>query len=328
MLLTFYIKTSYHMFMEYNHITHLGEQIICSALDLTDDIDVKALAHVYQFRFSEKYTFPGESHDMYEFYYVIEGNMKTTLDDSTFLLSAGDFIIVPPFVKHAMIPNKTYTHAISFGFIATGINSDLICYKIGKIHENASSRINTILKLYYENVNEDLSSKYFIPSKKEKLFGYKQLLKNELESLLIEISQTFKAKNLNDNKLVSAKDLTIAEMVKNHIDNHITEKIQLYEIADSFHYSTSHICRAFKSKYKESIISYTLRNKIIEAAKLIEHGEKSFQEISDDLGFDSVQYFSTVFKKYAHITPKEFKKTVLQSHIYNSASSITQIDFG
>ena len=313
--------------MKYDHVTHLGEKIIFEALDLSDEINVKAIANVFQFRFSEKYTFPGESHDMYEFYYVIEGNMKTMLGDSTVLLSAGNFIIVPPWVKHAMNPNKSYTHAMSIGFIAEGIDDNLICSKIGVISDSASNRLNAILKLYIENVNADLTGKLHNPPRPGKIFGYKQMIKNELEALLLEITQSFKDKNLNEKKLVSTKDLTIAEMVKKYIDEHIHEKIQLNKVAESFHYSTSHICRAFKAKYTETVISYTLRNKIIEAAKFIEQGKKSFQEISDELGFDSVQYFSTIFKKYAHITPKEFKKTVLQSHIYNSASSITQIDF-
>jgi len=314
--------------MEYNLITFSGQTIILTAADLVDDIEVNAIASVYQFRFSEKYTFPGEHHDPYEFYYVIEGKMKATIEDHTFLLSAGDFIIVPPLLKHAMNPNKSYTHAISICFIANGIDNDLICSKIGKINEYSQIRINNILNLYKNDINKDLTGLLHNPPKPSNSYGYRQILKNELESLLLEISQTFKANSLIEDKLVSEKYLTIAEMVKNYIDEHITEKIQLCKIAESFHYSTSHICRAFKAKYKESIISYTLRNKIIEAAHQIEYGKKSFQEISDDLGFDSVQYFSTVFKKYAHTTPKEFKKSVLRSHIYNSAASITQIDFG
>ena len=115
--------------------------------------------------------------------------------------------------------------------------------------------------------------------------------------------------------------------IKNYIDEHYTEKIQLTELSNIFLCSSSHLCRAFKSKYFETIISYTLRKKIIEAAKLISQEEKTFQEISDELGFDTVQYFSTVFKKYTHITPTEFKKSISKSHIFNSAFSITQIDF-
>ena len=162
---------------------------------------------------------------------------------------------------------------------------------------------------------------------KNKVYGFDQLIKNELECLLVEITQDFNNKKTNEDKPITKDALTIAEKIKNYIDNHYTEKIQLFELSDIFHYSSSHLCRAFKSKYHETIVSYILRKRIVEAAKLISQEEKNFQEISDELGFDTVQYFSTVFKKYTHITPTEFKKSISKSHIFNSAFSITQIDF-
>jgi len=312
--------------MKYDHYTHLGEKLIFSAMDLTDKIKVHALAKIYQLRFSPKFYFPGEHHDMYEFFYVIEGNMKTILENSTVYLSQGEFIIVPPMVNHSMMPNKTFTHSISLNFIAEGIDDELICNKVSTLSKSEINRLNSILKIYIENINEDPADKLFLPPK-NKVYGFKQLIKNEIENLLIEITQDFNNKKINEDKPVTKDALTIAEKIKNYIDEHYTDKIQLTELSDIFHYSSSHLCRAFKAKYFETIVSYILRKRIIEAAKLISQEEKTFQEISDELGFDTVQYFSTVFKKYTHITPTEFKKSISKSHIFNSSFSITQIDY-
>ena len=312
--------------MKYDYYNHLNEKIQSSAMDLTDKIKVLAIATIYQYRFSQKYYFPGEHHNMYEFFYVIEGDMKTVLENNTVYLSQGEFIIVPPMAKHSMLPNKTYTHSISLNFIAEGIDDELICSKVATLGKTEINRLNSILKIYLENINEDPTCKLLLPPKKT-VYGFKQLIKNEIENLLIEITQDFNKKVTTDNKPIKKDALTIAEKIKNYIDEHYTDKIQLTELSNIFHYSSSHLCRAFKSKYCETIISYTLRKKIIEAAKLISQEKKTFQEISDELGFNTVQYFSTVFKKYTHMTPTEFKKSVSKSHIFNSAFSITQIDF-
>jgi AraC-like DNA-binding protein len=37
------------------------------------------------------------------------------------------------------------------------------------------------------------------------------------------------------------------------------------------------------------------------------NGEYTIEEVSDLLGFDSVQYFSKVFKKYVGLTPSTWK---------------------
>ena len=55
-----------------------------------------------------------------------------------------------------------------------------------------------------------------------------------------------------------------------------------------------------------------------EALKLIEQNTMSFREISDELGFDGVAYFSRIFKQYTGTTPSAYRKFAIYSHLLNS----------
>lgn len=51
------------------------------------------------------------------------------------------------------------------------------------------------------------------------------------------------------------------------------------------------------------------------AILLISTDLKNYQ-IADQIGFDSVYYFNTKFKKYYDLTPKEYKNNVLKGKIW------------
>ena len=56
--------------------------------------------------------------------------------------------------------------------------------------------------------------------------------------------------------------------------------------------------------------------RIQKAQELILLNQMSFREISDYLGFDTIQYFSSQFKKTTGLTPLQYKKLVQVSDTY------------
>ncbi|MFR6641846.1 MAG: helix-turn-helix domain-containing protein [Christensenellales bacterium] len=58
------------------------------------------------------------------------------------------------------------------------------------------------------------------------------------------------------------------------------------------------------------MIGYYLELKIEESKRLIREN-KTFSEISDLLGFDSLPHFTKTFKRVTTMTPREFKNSIL-----------------
>lgn len=97
---------------------------------------------------------------------------------------------------------------------------------------------------------------------------------------------------------------------KNFIFEHLYEKISLTHLADYLGMNPSYLSHLFKKEVGISISEYIQTEKIKEAKKLIEVGEKSLADIYVPLGFLDQSHFTKAFKKVIGITPKEYRLSV------------------
>ncbi|WP_449600213.1 AraC family transcriptional regulator [Paenibacillus sp. Marseille-Q9583] len=91
--------------------------------------------------------------------------------------------------------------------------------------------------------------------------------------------------------------------IRQNVENNIT----LDDIASNCNITTRYLSKIFKQYVNISVNDYLCITKIDKAMNYICNTELSITEISSKLQFSSAQYFSTVFKKYSGVTPKEYK---------------------
>ena len=87
-------------------------------------------------------------------------------------------------------------------------------------------------------------------------------------------------------------------------------RICVGDIAARLGKSESTVKQSFAAFRSDGIIHYYNEMKIREAKKLIRQGQYNISQISDLLGFESPQYFSRCFKKFTHMTPREYKASI------------------
>lgn len=95
-------------------------------------------------------------------------------------------------------------------------------------------------------------------------------------------------------------------MVKKYINEHISEKLTLNDIAAQFGITPNYLSQLFKKYNNVGFNEYVTATKINEAKKLMFSSNLKLYEISDLLGFESSFYFSKVFKKIEGISPKDY----------------------
>jgi AraC-like DNA-binding protein len=92
-----------------------------------------------------------------------------------------------------------------------------------------------------------------------------------------------------------------------------TEKeINLEELAQKHNVGYSYFRKMFKKYTGVPPGQYHLQLRIIRAKELLVSTDKSIKEISLELGFQSIHYFSIFFKKKAGLNPSEFRKKHLE----------------
>jgi len=138
-------------------------------------------------------------------------------------------------------------------------------------------------------------------------YGSGQLIKNTLENLLILLVR--KNTTQHNNNCIDSTSFhknNIVQSAVMYINENVDKRLTLKDISKSVGYSVSYISAVFKKHLGTSLINYFLKVRITRAKQLIEENKYSFNEIAEMLGFDSVQYFSTQFKKIAKLTPSQY----------------------
>lgn len=102
-------------------------------------------------------------------------------------------------------------------------------------------------------------------------------------------------------------DLLFAQ-IKSYLDINYHHNLSLSSVADSFFISPYYLSHLFKEKMGCAPMSYVISLRIGEAQHLLVSSELSIQEISEKVGYPNMNYFMTLFKRYAGMPPGGYRR--------------------
>ncbi|MBQ8597694.1 MAG: helix-turn-helix transcriptional regulator [Lachnospiraceae bacterium] len=130
------------------------------------------------------------------------------------------------------------------------------------------------------------------------------LLKNMLQNLILTIYQK-RLPSKEDSLQISSFNEQVYEALI-YIERNLAGNLSLNIVATQVSLSPSHFSRLFKHSVGFSFSEYVTHTRL-EYAKLLMANEKlSITEVAERCGFNNANYFSSTFKKYNHMTPKEY----------------------
>lgn len=271
--------------------------------------DVKSVITVYYF--DNTSTHPDEHHNFPEFIYADKGSYSLVLNGDALQLEEGQLLIVEPNAHHSSTPTKTTLAIVSFE-----LESDYMQSLYNRpITLNYSQRallsdiITNGIEIF-KKVPTNSEYKGFMPSDDTASYEF-QAMKNKIELLLIDLYRSQKiisakpgAKNFENYKALQF------ELLIKYMKERLNKSLTLEQISTDMGMSISKIKRLFKEHKNITPINYFTHLKVREAKRLICETSMNFTQIADCLGYDSIHYFSKVFKKHTGLTPTEYAKSV------------------
>jgi len=103
--------------------------------------------------------------------------------------------------------------------------------------------------------------------------------------------------------------ITYIQDLVDHIENNLSEEINVLHLADSFHVSPWHFQRLFKALVGDSLGGYIRGRRLTEAANLLRSSQLSVTDIAFRAGFNSHEVFTRAFKLYFGLSPRDFRKS-------------------
>ena len=282
------------------------------------EISVSRIVTVLYLENSSSFVFGGESHDFWEFNYIDKGCMVVTVDGKEFLLKSGELVFFQPNEFHSLearglsAPNHTVVSFVS--------NSKAMKYFKNKIIalNSAERKLLSILLREGLSAYTPIDRQPPITGMKEREnapIGAVQMTFNLLEEFLITLLRRSESSISIGTRLVSPMYYEslpdrIKEIAK-YMEQNIRQSLSVSQIARHFSLSDSGLKKMFSRDAGCGVTDFFNNMKIEKAKEYIREDEKNFTQISDELGFSSIHYFSRLFKKKTGMTLTEYRSSVI-----------------
>lgn len=281
-------------------------------------LNVEKLITLFYAEFSKDFTYEGERHDFWEMVYVDRGEVICTADKRKFELKNGELTFHKPNEFHAIRAGGNSAPNVSI--ITFQCKSRVMHDFEGKIFRPTAEEKALLSMLFREGL-----SAYQLVDKNNPLlqkliklegapFGSSQMTKNLLEIFLISLHRNTDVLTKKSRYHYKVGGISIPFQVKEIVDlleKNIYGRLTVEDVAKELGKSVSSVKNLFAMYREGGIMRHYNRLKIEEAKKLIREGNLNFTQIAAQLQFDTPQYFSICFKRFVHMSPQEYKKSIL-----------------
>ncbi len=264
--------------------------------------------HGLRYDFQHDFPIAPHIHDFFEFHYILEGRVKTRVNDVERTYFPGQYYIMTPLSVHSHSyfdpPDNT-------------CESFALRWKLERVPAGETNPELDLVKFVLDkatpfpvdDLNDSIANMldHIIARAAENCTRTELLLK--LSDLIVSVS----AQYVNEQSAVrpvttlpdSTQNILLASVA--YIERHCNEPISASDVAANIPISYSHLARLFSQYMKSSVNTYITRVKIDRASHLLMTTNMSINEIAREIGYSSLSYFSNTFRNTLGQSPKEYR---------------------
>ena len=108
--------------------------------------------------------------------------------------------------------------------------------------------------------------------------------------------------------MVQGDGHAVVERARRWLNQHMDQEWSMAELAAYCNTSPRTLLRRFQKAVGMSPVQYTQQLRVERAKGLLESSMLSLEDITERCGYANVSTFSTVFKRWAQVTPREYRK--------------------
>lgn len=253
------------------------------------------------------------SHDFFEVACLFQGQCTNYIAEQKIDMIEGDICIIAPNTSHAIsafsddcilfnILLKTSTFEQTF--LDVMADTDLLAEFFTRTLYHSKSRPYLLFRTH-----DDPNPRAFIWYAYDEAQNdrrYKRRMMNSIISALFAgLLRAHEKDVIVPSEPFADTDNNLVFILRYMQENFRT--ITLKNLSDFFNYSERHLQRIIKAATGMSFSENIQKLKMTSAANMLEKGDATINEISEKLGYSTVNNFRNIFKKYYGMTPAEFR---------------------
>ena len=282
-------------------------------IKLENCITVDSVYTIHYFEYTNNFYYAGESHDFWEFVYVDKGSVDICMDDKQITLKKGDIAFHQPNEFHKV---STYGHTapnlVVISFDSHSPLMDFFRCQIFKTDQKERDLLADTLIEARKLFSSPLGDPYLteMTKKEDAPIGTEQLIKLHLEQFLIHLVQRYTMAEAKELEFSPQNTTDIFKRVTAYMEDNISKHLTIEQICWDNMIGRTKLQKIFHTEAGIGIIDYFSKLKISAAKHMIRDGKLNFSQISEQLGYSTIHYFSRQFKKITGMAPSDYASSV------------------
>lgn len=242
--------------------------------------------------------------EFYMLMYIESASGEIILDNYRIRLDSAKAIIIKPRCIISIDINRQAKGKIicfTEDFFSLRYNNNIL-YQFSFLQRDAKPyiRLNMAQNERWESLVMLLAEEFFLQKRESQ-----KVLRSYLNIILFELERVYNPSGYIKNKKLKHEKV---QQFEDLINRHFTTKKLPSAYAGLLHVSPNYLNKICKEETGQTAGDLIRKRITIEAQRLLHYTYYTVSEIADKLGFESVSYFVTFFKKNTGLTPEQFRK--------------------
>lgn len=134
--------------------------------------------------------------------------------------------------------------------------------------------------------------------------NYRWYVNMKLFQLLSEIALE------SDHEKIKRREEVLADQIAEYLETHWKKSFSSKDLGSHFYLSYKYMAAVFKAERKCSMQEYHTKMRMEHAAKMLRSTTMSICQISEEIGYHDMLYFSKCFHKQLGMSPTKYRKSV------------------
>lgn len=252
------------------------------------------------------------THNYYEFYFFLEGDVSMNINGDIHPLHTGDVILIPPNVPHNALSNdesKPYSRFVFW--ISEEYCNQLLALSPDYVYLMQQVLVTRRYIFHYDVIAfHSLQSRVYalIEEIHSERFGKNAKISLCVNDLILHLNRSIYEMQ---HPASPHEEQSLYQNLISFIETHLDEDLTLDRLASHFFVSKYHIAHIFKENLGISVHQYITKKRLAMCRDTI-LGNTSISDAYLMYGFKDYSSFFRAFKKEFGLSPKEYKELFTQ----------------
>lgn len=249
-------------------------------------------------------------HHFFELAYVTGGSADHTLNESRGRLEKGDYFIMDYGSVHCYENCRDFT-LINCLFLPEVIDETLRgCRSLEALLQGCLIRYYRMAlgEVWADRIFHDEDGRVgqllagMVEEYRGKRLGSAEIFRCRLTEILI-----LTLRRLIQPQKNCQRSTVVTELIR-YVEADYKRKLTLQEFCERQHYSLSYVSRRFKQETGMTFRAYLQKVRMEKCCELLSGSDMTISEAAAAVGYEDMQFFHEIFRKYLHMTPKEYQR--------------------